>query len=129
MWNGSRRVSGQGGTAVWDGDHQPTAADGDGQTIAATVEDEPEQIAGSLAEFVGAVRTGALPSGEAHSNVLSLAMVEAAIRSAEESRRVLIAEVVSDAHAAAADTEKQPEIRAVLESWRSVHDVGGGAAR
>lgn len=128
-WNGSWRVSGQGGTAVWDGDHQPTAADGDGQTIAATVEDEPKQIAGSLAEFVGAVRTGALPSGEAHSNVLSLAMVEAAIRSAEESRRMLIAEVVSDAHAAAVDTEKQPEIRAVLESWRSVHDVVGGAAR
>ena len=45
--------------------------------------DGPEQIAGSLAEFVTALRTGAAPSGEAHSNVLSLAMVEAAIKSAQ----------------------------------------------
>ena len=32
-----------------------------------------EEIAGSLAEFVDALRTGRVPSGEVHSNVLSLA--------------------------------------------------------
>ena len=77
-----RRVAGQRRRAaapIWDGDNAPTAADGDGQPIAATVGDEPEQIAGSLAEFLAVLRTGAVPSGEAHSNVLSLAMVEAAI--------------------------------------------------
>ena len=67
----------------------------------------PEEIAGSLAEFVDAVRSRRVPSGEAHSNVLSLAMVEAAIRSAEKGRRVTIAEVLDDAYAAAVRTPRR----------------------
>ena len=72
-WNGSWRVSGERGTATWDGDHEPRAHDADEQPISAPVGHRPEQIAGSLAEFVGALRTGDTPWGEAHSNVLSLA--------------------------------------------------------
>ncbi len=125
-WNGEWRVSGQGGSAIWDGDNMPTAADADGQPIAATAGDEPEQIAGSLAEFLGVLGTGTVPSGEAHGNVLSLAMVEAAIRSAGEGRRVLIAEVLDQAYAEAVRTETDPDIKAVLVSWSSVHDVVGG---
>jgi predicted dehydrogenase len=124
-WNGEWRVSGQGGSAIWDGDHEPRAADVDGRPIPATVRDEPEQIAGSLAEFLAALESGAIPSGEAHSNVLSLAMVEAAIRSADEGRRVLIADVLDDAYTEAVRTETDPQIRAVLESWSSVQDVVG----
>ena len=124
-WNGEWRVSGQGGSAIWDGDHEPSAADVDGRPIPATVRDEPEQIAGSLAEFLAALESGAIPSGEAHSNVLSLAMVEAAIRSADEGRRVLIADVLDDAYTEAVRTETDPQIRAVLESWSSVQDVVG----
>lgn len=41
-----------------------------------------EEIAGALAEFGAALRSGEVPSGEVHSNVLSLAMVEAAVQSA-----------------------------------------------
>ncbi|CAA9379265.1 MAG: Myo-inositol 2-dehydrogenase [uncultured Propionibacteriaceae bacterium] len=126
-WNGEWRASGAGGSATWDGDHAPTATDADGGPIAAMVGDEPEQIAGSLAEFEAALRTGTIPSGEAHSNVLSLAMVEAAIRSTAESRRVLIAEVLDEAHAVAVGNERHPEIRAVLESWESVQSVTGAA--
>lgn len=124
-WNGEWRVSGEGGSAVWDGDHAPTAADVDGRPIAATVGDEPEEIAGSLAEFLEVLASGAIPSGEAHSNVLSLAMVEAAIKSADEGRRILIADLLDDAHAEAVRTESDPQVRAVLESWSSVRDVVG----
>ena len=56
--------------------------------------DGPEQIAGSLAEFVDCLRTGASPDTEAHRNIISLAMVEAAVRSSAEGRRVDLAEVL-----------------------------------
>jgi len=128
-WNGEWRVSGQRGSAIWDGDNEPTAADADGQPIVATIGDEPEQIAGSLAEFLAAWGTDTIPSGEAHSNVLSLAMVEAAIKSTGDGRRVLISEVLEAAHAEAVRTETDPDIRAVLESWSSVHDIVGGRHR
>ena len=72
--------------------------------------------------------SGATPSGEAHSNVLSLAMMEAAISSAGEGRRVLIADILDDAHAEAIRSESDPQIRAVLESWSSVQDVVGQPA-
>jgi predicted dehydrogenase len=124
-WNGSWRVSGADGSAIWNGDDAPTATDADGRPLIAPLGDGAEQIAGSLAEFVAALRTGTLPWGEAHSNVLSLAMVEAAIRSAVARQRVLLADVLDAAHAEAVTAEAQPEVRAVLESWRSVHDVVG----
>jgi predicted dehydrogenase len=128
-WNGEWRVSGERGSAVWDGDNEPKAADGDGRPIPGTVGAEPEQIAGSLAEFLQVLESGAIPSGEAHSNVLSLAMMEASIRSAGEGRRVLIADVLEDAHADAIRTETNPQLVAVLESWSSVQDVVGRPAR
>jgi predicted dehydrogenase len=124
-WNGSWRVSAVGGSAVWDGDHAPRATDADGRPISAPVGDEAEQIAGSLTEFVSALRTRTLPWGEAHSNVLSLAMVEASIRSAVVGRRVLIADVLDMAHADAVASDGQPEVRAVLESWSSARDAVG----
>jgi len=128
-WNGEWRVSGEGGSAVWDGDHAPTAEDADGRPIAGTVGTGPEQIAGSLAEFLSVLGTDTIPSGEAHCNVLSLAMVEAAIASAAEGRRVLIAEVLDRAYAEAVRTERDPDLRAVLESWTSVQDIVGGVGR
>lgn len=128
-WNGSWRVAGAGGSAIWDGDGAPAAQAADGSVIAAEPGTGPEEIAGSLAEFVDAVRMGRVPSGEAHSNVLSLAMVEAAIRAAEEGRRVAVAEVLDAGYAHAVQAEEDPEVRAVLASWPSVHEaVGAGAA-
>ena len=127
-WNGTWRVSGAGGSATWDGAGAPAAQSADGTVVVAEPGTGPEEIAGSLAEFVDAVRSRRVPSGEAHSNVLSLAMVEAAIRSAEKGRRVTIAEVLDDAYAAALDSEADPEVRAVLAAWTSVHDAVGAAA-
>ena len=115
-WNGSWSVSAAGGTAAWDGDNAPMAEDGDGtQHRLPSPGTRPEQIAGSLAEFVAAVRTGdPRPAGEVHSNILSLAMVEAAIASAEQQRRVSIAEILEHAYDEAVRTETADDLRAVL---------------
>jgi predicted dehydrogenase len=128
-WNGSWRVSGERGTATWDGDHEPQAHDADEEPISAPVGHGPEQIAGSLAEFVGALRTGDTPWGEAHSNVLSLSMVEAAIRSATEGRRVTIAALLEDAYHGAVSVGQRPEVAAALAQWPSVHAVVGNSSR
>jgi predicted dehydrogenase len=124
-WNGRWRVSASGGTALWDGDGEPVAEDADGGALPAVVTDEPEQIAGSLAEFVAVLRHGGVPSGEVHANVLSLAMVEAAITSAGSGRRVTIAEVLDTAYKTAVDAEENDAVRARLLSWPSVHAVVG----
>src|SRR4051794_29832134 len=64
-WNGSWSVNAARGTAVWDGDNVPVAEDGVGGSITASPGTSPEQIAGSLAEFVAAVRTrNPRPAGE-----------------------------------------------------------------
>ena len=124
-WNGRWRVSGSGGSAVWDGDGVPVAEAADGTSLPAEVGDEPEQIAGSLAEFVTVLRDGGVPSGEVHANVLSLAMVEAATTSAAQGRRVTIAEVLDAAYATAVEAETDEAVRAQLQSWPSVHEVVG----
>jgi len=124
-WNGRWRVSGRDGTAVWDGDGEPVGEAADGAALPVVVEDEPEQIAGSLAEFVAALRSGEVPSGEVHANVLSLAMVEAATTSARTGRRVRIAEVLDAAYASAVEAETDERVRARLLSWPSVHEVVG----
>lgn len=61
-----------------------------------------------------ALRTGAPPHGEIHDNLLSLAMVEAAVLSADEDRRVLLDEVLARAHEQAVAAETHPEVAAVL---------------
>ena len=93
--------------------------------ISAPIGHGPEQIAGSLAEFVGALRNGDTPSGEAHSNVLSLCMVEAAIRSATEGRRVSIAAQLEDAYHEAVSVPQRPEVAAALASGRRFTQSSG----
>jgi predicted dehydrogenase len=126
-WNGDWRFSGSAGTAIWDGDNPPVARTADGATIPAVPGNGREEIAGALAEFVAAVRTGGVPYGEIHRNVMSLAMVEAAVRSAATGRRVRLAELLDEAYAQAARTERRPELRAALARWPSVHEVVGRA--
>ena len=128
-WNGSWRISAAGGTALWDGDYAPVAQTADGEQIPAEPGTGPEQIAGSLAEFVNALRTGAAPSGEAHSNVMSLAMVEGAIMSAQTRRRVVLGDLLDDAYRQALASEQRPELAAALASWPSLHEVIGNASR
>ncbi len=127
-WNGVWRVSGADGTAVWDGDHEPVAQTADGEAVPAVPGTGPEEIAGSLAEFVAAVREGTVPATEVHHNVMSLAMVEGAIRSAPTGRRAVLADLLDEAYEQALATEQRPQLRAALASWPSVHDVIAGPA-
>ncbi len=129
-WNGDWRFGTGRGTATWDGDQAPVAETDEGVRLPAELPDEPEQIAGSLAEFVRALRARAagedvVPSGEVHTNVLSVVMVEAAVRSAETGQRVELATVVEDAYAEALASEQDPGVREVLAGWTSVLAVVG----
>jgi predicted dehydrogenase len=121
-WNGSWRISGERGTVLWDGDHEPTA-DLPAEAQAAIVrsfEDPGQEIAGSLREFVDAVRAGGTPMGEVHANVISLAMVEAAIQSAELGRRVALDDVLNQSYETALANETNEDVLRVLKSWPSV---------
>jgi predicted dehydrogenase len=111
-WNGRWRAVTAAGTATWDGDNPPVS-----EGLGAELPDEPEEIAGSLAEFVHAVRTVTTPQSEVHSNVISVAMVEAAVRSAARGVPVRIADVVTAAFTEALDTVQQPELLAALKAW------------
>jgi predicted dehydrogenase len=120
-WNGSWRLSGSEGTASWDGESAPVIQSAGGATLApeAVSDFGGEEIAGSLAEFIHAIRTGETPSGAVHSNVHSLAMVEAAVRSAETGTRIVIGELLEDAYATALETETRADIHSVLDGWGS----------
>jgi predicted dehydrogenase len=133
-WNGDWRASGRNGTAVWDGDGAPRLDLVDGVLPDAPasggplsgrplsggpLSGGPIEIRGALAEFVEALRTGRTPWGEVHTNVLSLAMVEAAVLSSERRTTVRIADVLEDAYAAALAAETRDDVRAALESWGS----------
>ena len=121
-WNGSWRLSAEHGTAVWDGDHFPIAFRGE-EELPVRPGTGGLEIAGSLAEFVGAVRTGIEPETVARRNVWSVAMVEAAIASTEVGGRVLLEEVLESAYVEAVRGAKEADVRAVLQGWDSVHEV------
>jgi len=96
-WESEWRAVGPNGTATWDGHGAPVAeivveAGGfHSKTQAITGEvapDVPGGIAGSLRDFLNALKTGATPMGECHDNIKSLAMVFAAIESARTGKRV-----------------------------------------
>jgi predicted dehydrogenase len=117
-WNGSWRVSGQHGTALWNGDDDPVVhADVD---VAVPADSPYSGIGGALEVFAGALRAGKRPSGEVHENVMSLAMVEAAVQSARTGRTARLDEVLERAYAQAVLDETRADVRAVLESWTSV---------
>lgn len=115
-WNGSWRVSGANGTATWDGEGLPRTDAGEPRPPA---RGRGEEIAGSLAEFVVALRTGTTPSGEIHANIYSLAMVEAAVLAADTGDRVVLAELLERCYTEAVETEAQRDVRDRLIAWGS----------
>ena len=103
-WNGAWRASGSHGTATWDGETgvavervDPGTETSSGRVHPAIPTGPPEEIAGSLADFIDAIRTGRTPNSEVHANILSFAMVEAAVKSADTGLRVRIDDVLSAA--------------------------------
>lgn len=103
-WNGDWRASSERGTALWDGESAPSLSIA-GEVVdpreISNDDESREEIAGALSEFVSALRTGVEPSGEIHRNIVSLAMVEAAVLSATKGERVQIADVLDAARARA----------------------------
>ncbi|UFU02005.1 Gfo/Idh/MocA family oxidoreductase [Ruania suaedae] len=104
-WNGVWNLGAAGGGVRWDGDSLPQAYDLDGGRVPVPERDVPEEIAGSLAEFVGCLRTGTEPATAGRRNVLSVAMVEAAVLSSREGRVVTLAEVMASAREGTDDRE------------------------
>jgi predicted dehydrogenase len=99
-WEAEWRAVGEKGTATWDGvgGHAPAAEivtsdkgfQRDTKRVDATVDQAPGGIAGSIQDFLNALKTGATPMGECHDNIKSLAMVFAAMESSDAKQRVEI---------------------------------------
>ncbi|MFW0772834.1 Gfo/Idh/MocA family protein [Paenarthrobacter nitroguajacolicus] len=131
-WNASWRISGEQGTVLWDGDNEPVsslptqAGDALVSGDAFLSEDPGQEIAGSLRDFVSAVRTGSTPMGRVHQNIMSLAMVEAAILSASDGVRVSVDSLLEDSYQQAVLDERDPAVLEVLKSWTSVRSALAG---
>ncbi|MFD0482006.1 Gfo/Idh/MocA family protein [Kineococcus sp. GCM10028916] len=119
-WNGAWRLSGANGTASWNGDDVPVL-DAPGSPAAFT--DPGKEIAGSLAAFTAFLQDGTPFSGEVHDNVLSLAMVEAAVESAASGTRVLVDDVLQRAYEQALADEQRADVAAALKGWTSVREA------
>ena len=119
-YNAEWRVYAERGAAAWDGD---TGVRVDPGASAVDIPEGLEGIEGSLEEFVACLRSGVTPQNEVRANVLSLAMVEGAIRSSERGgERVVIAELLEESLAQAITDERHDDIAELLRSWTSAAD-------
>jgi predicted dehydrogenase len=118
-WNAAWRISGEHGTVLWDGDNEPTVESAR-PAVAAPSADPGQEIAGSLRDFVTALRTGSTPMGRVHQNIMSLAMVEAAMQSASTGTRVAVDTLLEESYREAVLAERDPGALEILKSWPSV---------
>jgi predicted dehydrogenase len=100
-WDGRWNVSGERGTARWDGWSAPEVSNA-GAPAALTAAPMPAQTAtdllsSTLTSFLDALRHGIPAWGDAANNLMSVAMLHAALRSARDGRRVAVAEVLGEA--------------------------------
>lgn len=120
-WNADWHVYGEAGAAHWDGDHLVQA---DAAGVAVEVGESSEGIEGALEEFVGALATGNTPQNEVRTNVMTLAMVEGAIRSSERGGdRVVLADLLEESLAQAIADERSGDVVEVLRSWPSAAEA------
>lgn len=101
-WESEWRAQGSNGSARWNGDDAPlldVVSGGSGLIPDAetTVVEPPREfvggIHGALLDFLDALETGKTPNGECHDNIKSLAMVFAALESAETGKRVWLRDI------------------------------------
>lgn len=120
-WNGRWTLSCPEGTVAWDGDAVPAATRADGTPVPgrAPAPEELWELDASLDAFARAVREGTTPDSEVHANIWTQAIVEAAVRSADEGRRVTLAEVLDEALAQARRLDAADGRSRALESWSS----------
>lgn len=127
-WNSEWRIGAEHGSATWDGTGVPVLGTEDEdrtrelQTAVeqALAEPEPDQIDASIIEFVTALREKRSPMCEVHENILSFAMVEAAVASIDRGARVVIDELLEEALVQAIAAETYPEAREIMQGWGSV---------
>jgi hypothetical protein len=98
---------------LWDGDSEPTGP------FPAAPSSDLSGIGAALRVFVEALRTGEKPMGEVHENLMSLAMVEAAVQSSRIGAPVRLDDVLEQAHRVALRDEARPDVRAALAAWHS----------
>ncbi len=129
-WNSEWRIGAQHGSATWDGTGAPVVGTEDEEETArlqaaidAETAPEPDQIAASLVECVSALREGRTPMCEIHENVLSFAMVEAAVTAVERGERVEIDELLEQARVEAIAAEADEQAREIMRSWSSVREA------
>ncbi len=129
-WNSEWRIGAQHGSATWDGTGAPVVGTEDEEETArlqaaidAETAPEPDQIAASLVECVSALREGRTPMCEIHENVLSFAMVEAAVAAVERGERVEIDELLEQARTEAIAAEADEQAREIMRSWGSVREA------
>lgn len=129
-WNSEWRIGAQHGSATWDGTGTPIVGTEDEEETArlqaaidAETAPEPDQIAASLVECVSALREGRTPMCEIHENVLSFAMVEAAVAAVERGERVEIDELLEQARTEAIAAEADEQAREIMRSWGSVREA------
>ena len=129
-WNSEWRIGAQHGSATWDGTGAPVVGTEDEEETArlqaaidAETAPEPDQIAASLVECVSALREGRTPMCEIHENVLSFAMVEAAVAAVERGERVEIDELLEQARVEAIAAETDEQAREIMRSWSSVREA------
>jgi len=133
-WNADWHAYGEHGAARWDGDDDvaleldpraPTAPAGAASAppsvpvlVPVPVPDHLEGIAGSLDDFVAALRSGRTPYDEVRANVVTLAMVEGAVQSASRGgERVVLADLLDEALVTARADERCDDVAEVLHSW------------
>ena len=133
-WNSEWRIAAQYGSATWDGTDAPVLGTEDLEAtarlqdeVAAETAPEPDQIAASLVECVSALREGRTPMCEVHENLLSFAMVEAAVASVERGQRVEIDELLEQARVEAIAAETDDRARDLMQSWTSVRAAATAA--
>ncbi|MET4780632.1 Gfo/Idh/MocA family oxidoreductase [Glaciihabitans sp. UYNi722] len=120
-WNADWHVYAERGAAAWDGD---TVVRVDAEDIPFNVPDRREGIEGSLEEFVVSLRAGTTPQNEVRANLLSLAMVEGAIRSSERGGdRVVLDDLLEESLAQAIVDEQRDDVAELLRSWSSAAEA------
>jgi predicted dehydrogenase len=124
-WNGDWHVYAEKGAATWDGDSivEIDAVTADVEGPGFELVNRSEGIEGSLEEFVSSLRTGTTPQNEVRTNVLTLAMVEGAIRSsARGGESVVLADLLEESLAQAIADEQRGDVADLLRSWTSAAD-------
>ncbi|WP_157975634.1 Gfo/Idh/MocA family protein [Brachybacterium sp. YJGR34] len=130
-WNSEWRIGAEHGSATWDGTGVPVLGTEDEdrtRDLQRAIEQaldtpEPDQIDASIIEFVTSLREGRTPMCEVHENILSFAMVEAAVASIDRGSRVVIDELLEEARGQAIAAETDADAREILQGWGSVREA------